>query len=863
MKQKPIRKKKFQWNPENIFVADFETTTNNTKWYDNQLKKNNAELVRITYWYMKNLTGTKEYEGTNIESFVKKLHEIRTRHLQLYFHNLAFDGDFIYYYLSKVEPNKYVGLHYKNDEFILDGWEIEEQPNCRYFRVKKGWYNLFQSGSKIMNITIGSTDKNHYKTISINCSLRLLSAPVSALAISYGFSKMTNEDLAKGMSFYDVEPDDDLERFKANNKNYVEYCKRDVEAVRLSIIDFKATIDDLPYVKEKNLENDRTRGLNIAQHPTIASLSRDLMENIFIKGFQYGYFTELQSDGTYKLVMNENKPAVNVNQMMKYRKDNKQNLIREDGTMLEQPIGSMAKISMETHQIFSENHYYTDDEGIGKDDIYDRYYKGGLTQFNPHYFDWKDIGRACKLDVSSAYPYHMTKPLPYGAWIDEKDFWDNHYKEGWKEGVDYIEFVKVYCKSVEPYDMNDHCCVLPNWTNAKVDGFNKLYRKNPNRQENFIVCTTKAEWDELQHWGKFEIEQWPDAKGKLNPRIERNYMYAAPYLKDMMNILYNLKDYYSKTKQTGKKQSIKILLNSTYGSMALRTEYDTIYYVNKSNVDLLEPQSKHLVLNTQFENYKEYSVKGFSPSRDFNNQIAVKMAYEKEKATGFNKAAAAVITSYERVYLMETIRKIGATNFGYCDTDSILFVNLNSEQIKQLKALSDSRKGLGSWEFEDTYLVNFKAVGAKKYKTKSIPCIINDDGTDTFYNLDNEGNKIYFDNATEAINYAARNNKFHINNKIAGITQTNENDTVLDLDANELKDKDKFIETMLKIFDKQDEVYKDKNPLSLDTINTWYDNYINNGIVPIIAGNKTAIRVLGGRLILTTEKQLQLNSLFT
>lgn len=858
MDKKPIRKKKYHFKPEKTFICDFETTTNNTNWYKSRAP--DAEQVRITYWYAKSWDGTLEFEGTNIDTFMQFVFQHKGAHVVFYFHNLSFDGEFIYYWLSKNKPDKYVGIHLDDEQKpFIKGYELEETKSCFYWRIKKGYYSIFQNGSRIMNISIGNHDGKHYQHIDICCSLRLLSAPVSLLAKSFGFEKMTEEDKEKGHAFYDVEPLDNLEEFKKQNKNYVEYCKRDVEAVRLSLIEFKKVIDDLPFVKNKNLENDKTLGINLTNYMTIASLGRDLLENVFVKGFQYGYKIK-KENGKYELIVDKkNRPIVNKTASKKYCA---KNIIKfnADGLDVERKVGNMVKIDMYTHNQFDEPHYYQKPDGTGiKDDVWDKFYKGGLTQFNPNYFNWKDIGRSCKLDVSSAYPYHMTKPLPYGSWIDEEDFFKNHYKKDWKPGIDYIEFVKVYVKKCVPKEANKHCCVLPNWTNAKVEGINKVYRKNPNVQENFIVCTTLEEWEEYQNWADFTIEKEKGIDGKLYQRIEKYYMYAAPFLEQISKILYDLKDYYSKIKDNGKKLGTKIFLNSLYGSLALGLSYDNIMYTNNDVANLLEKQQSFDLFNTQFNNFKEYEFKGYSSSRNFNNQTAIKINYTKNKSNGFNKAAGAVITSYERVYLMQTIRAIGAEYFGYCDTDSILFVNLTKDKLKELVKLSKSKSGLGSWEFEETYIYKYRGAGAKKYMTFSIPCDISENGEDTFYNFDEKGNKIYFDNAEQAIKYAEEHNKFYKSSKIAGITQENDNDTILDFNPDDLKKEETFYKVYQDIWEKQDKTYKLNHPLTGEQLKKWYELYLKKNQLPIIAGNKTSIRVKGGRLIITDVKLLDLN----
>lgn len=64
-----------------------------------------------------------------------------------------------------------------------------------------------------------------------------------------------------------------------------------------------------------------------------------------------------------------------------------------------------------------------------------RYYFGAFTQYNPKYqstFENKDnkkLNSGIKIDVVSAYPFQMTKSLPYGEIMDEPTFYEFYLKD--------------------------------------------------------------------------------------------------------------------------------------------------------------------------------------------------------------------------------------------------------------------------------------------------------------------------------------------------------------------------------------------------------------------------------------------------
>lgn len=194
----------------NIWVADFETTTKNTKYYQEN------EDVTVVYGYMKNWDNSLDFEFLKISEMIDFFHK-QERGAMVYFHNLSFDGDFIL---------KWLALHYKMYNDLPRG---------------RTGFSCLRQGGNIYEITLqlwGNKRRNTFK-IKFRCSYRILSSGVEALGKDVGISKFTGEEQE---DFYDVEPVDSIDKLP---KNYVEYCKRDVEIVRLSLIEFENSMEFL------------------------------------------------------------------------------------------------------------------------------------------------------------------------------------------------------------------------------------------------------------------------------------------------------------------------------------------------------------------------------------------------------------------------------------------------------------------------------------------------------------------------------------------------------------------------------------------------------------------------------------------
>lgn len=617
--EKVLYGKETEW-----FIADFETTTANTDYYDIN-NDSTVVLANSTRW-----DGSAHHTFTNIDDWFN-FHLNLGKSQTVFFHNLSFDAMFLINYLDSL------GLKPYNDT-------LKRSNN----------YELFTQGNKVYFCRLNLRRKfdgrvKDYKII-FRCSLRVLNSSVGALGKSLGLNKHNPEDdliindNGRMRSFYDREPLNSIQEWESTSSGarYVEYCRNDCEIVRRALREFKDAVNSISFVKSHNSRvlnrNNRRKDkskcgveFNPLNFLTTASLTSKLMKMSvidFIAKHKYKNFFPL-------------------------------------------------KMSADDHKMMN------------------MWFKGGFTQFNDEYSgEAQPCGRAMMLDVSSAYPYQMTFSLPYGDILDEEP-------EG-VNTVDYYTFYQIKVKSAKIKDEYYQCPILAKWSGDK-DLSGLRYTRE---QHNFTCYYTDFEWEMICKFYHVKVET-----------IIPYYMKAAPYLREYAHELYNLKAHYSETKQDGLKQAMKILINAGYGCLAKRLKYDsTIYYHKNDLLDEFFTMERDSIFTFCDVDYKFHFVKDFNKSGTIKKVVCEEV---KDKTSGTNKAAAAVVTSRERVYLWKLIDKVGARYFGYSDTDSILFVNLPKDKYEWLlEFTSNNPVKIGDWEqeYKDKNIAFFGSYGAKKYQ---------------------------------------------------------------------------------------------------------------------------------------------------
>lgn len=316
------------------------------------------------------------------------------------------------------------------------------------------------------------------------------------------------------------------------------------------------------------------------------------------------------------------------------------------------------------------------------------FFKGGYSEFNPIYQGGLTLTKnVLMIDINSAYPYQMTKSLPYGTLMKVKP------------SGEYVEWLKIDVKSAR---IRDKYCNIPflfNWTNQRFyNEFSKrfeIYRYVPYLND-FTCYYTREEWDIICKMYKVKVRH-----------IETWYQKKKPWLKEYVEELYYWKSRYKSEGKSGLCNSIKIILNSGYGGLAKRLKFDSFRYYKDTFAK--DAEVDNLIVNNECQNLR---------IRDFN---CYRM-YNDDDVFGkvINVGAAAYITSLERVYLMEKILSLPKPNkqFALSDTDSILMVNLDDRTFDKL--IKESSKELGKWDIEkditskdNDHLLSI--FGAKKY----------------------------------------------------------------------------------------------------------------------------------------------------
>lgn len=578
-------------NRDYWYVCDFETTTDKTKYYQD----NNDVCVLLACSI--NWNNEKETMFNNIEKWWDYHFNLGFSQT-IWFHNLSWDGDYIVKYLTKI------GFRISNNETIKDN-EI----------------SIFRDGGKIYKIHVKYRKYFNGKQKKINiifrCSLLILSASIESLGKSFGLKKHLESD---GEDFYNREPKKCLCEWlkNENDKRFFEYCKNDTLIALKSLKNFENNINEMDIVKEYNakMRKKKKPNLSIFRMLTAGAISKRICK------------IETQKL-EYQLKMEEER---------------------------------FLSMSYENSKVF------------------DNWFSGGYVEFNEEFNKhYQKVNNAIMVDVKSAYPYQMTKPLPYGELLQEKP------------NGDYYEFLEIKVKKAKIKKECYNVPILKNWKKLK----NQRYFRELN---DFTCFYIREEWEMIKKFYDIEIEY------ELS-----FYMKAYPFLKDVMLNIYQIKDKYDKLGDDARKMGAKILLNASYGKMCEKAEHDATFYFDS-------------VLNVEdtinIDNI-EYKVKHESKLYDINDFKCYSLAKIEPPKYASNRAAAVVITALQRVYLWSKIYEIGCKYFGISDTDSILFVNLPKDKYEKLN--NESGCNLGNWEKENKEdIVFFGTYGAKKY------CLLNE-----------------------------------------------------------------------------------------------------------------------------------------
>lgn len=244
-----------------VYFSDFETLTENSNDYK-KLKHTQVYLA-----YIKSIDGNDEQLFFNLNDYMNFILSFK-KSIIIYFHNLSFDGNFIFKWLLR---------NYKND-FV----QPLEKEKCR----NQFYYSIFKHGNRIYKIQI----QNKKVKILFKCSKNLLTSSISQLGKNFNLQKLKgmNELIKKGViknkeEFYNL----GTINFKDNKiKNiFIEYIKQDVEIARLSYLEFKENIENIKYNNFRKYGKDK-KAISLNKELTIGSISYKLSKAYLFQNYK-------------------------------------------------------------------------------------------------------------------------------------------------------------------------------------------------------------------------------------------------------------------------------------------------------------------------------------------------------------------------------------------------------------------------------------------------------------------------------------------------------------------------------------------------------------------------------------------------
>lgn len=253
-----------------LFFADFETTTYNSKQYQEEGHTN------VWMWaIMDQKNGIKI--GCTLDEFMDFILQDGKNKI-VYFHNLSFDGDFIIKWLFRNYPK-----NFKQDyQFTTENYEVVNQV------PKYNWFSFFKNGNKIYNIDWCVRKKIRDKVMKVKiqfrCSYNLMPSSIDTLGKSFKINKMDEEEInnliLKGYikeknEFYDL-GGNYIHNDPYLKNVFVSYIKRDVLIAKTAFLNYKETVES-----SKDAFNNKynKKDVHLQKILTTASLVQKLVKN--------------------------------------------------------------------------------------------------------------------------------------------------------------------------------------------------------------------------------------------------------------------------------------------------------------------------------------------------------------------------------------------------------------------------------------------------------------------------------------------------------------------------------------------------------------------------------------------------------
>lgn len=380
--------------------------------------------------------------------------------------------------------------------------------------------------------------------------------------------------------------------------------------------------------------------------------------------------------------------------------------------------------------LFSSKNIFTTETWLMEPN--DQLMRGGLTQFNPKYLGKTNkVNELICIDINSAYPYQMSKELPCGRVSKFKPKTGN-----------YCSFMKIRVVKIKPKEETKYISFFPNIPKktvlANVFCMGELGFK---KQEVPLRYINNWDGEPFEMWiYENELEAFKRLYKIKYKVLEQYYMSLAPYFKEFPETFYTLKRKYKDEGKPAFTKMVKILLNSAFGALCKKMEYDNYMYEEGS-------VPEKLVINES-----EYEKQSENHAYDIGKYKCG--AYKKVNYPYINinaRFVGAWISSQNRVRLMNTIMSIAPKKWVYCDTDSLIFDSLDAEEYAKVE--KKLGKGLGEWDMEakkaNTF---FELFGAKKYRIYDMESVMKEkfagiDEGSFLWNCINE-DMVYIEDAT-------------------------------------------------------------------------------------------------------------------
>lgn len=253
-----------------LFFADFETTTYNSKQYQEEGHTN------VWMWaIMDQKNGIKI--GCTLDEFMDFILQDGKNKI-VYFHNLSFDGDFIIKWLFRNYPK-----NFKQDyQFTTENYEVVNQV------PKYNWFSFFKNGNKIYNIDWCVRKKIRDKVMKVKiqfrCSYNLMPSSIDTLGKSFKINKMDEEEInnliLKGYikeknEFYDL-GGNYIHNDPYLKNVFVSYIKRDVMIAKTAFLNYKETVES---TKDAFNNKYNKKDVHLQKILTTASLVQKLVKN--------------------------------------------------------------------------------------------------------------------------------------------------------------------------------------------------------------------------------------------------------------------------------------------------------------------------------------------------------------------------------------------------------------------------------------------------------------------------------------------------------------------------------------------------------------------------------------------------------